>query len=56
VVVIVPTTLRPIRSPDCISSRREIPGCFNLTSSMPAATSIARSITAPEEERKIAPM
>ena len=54
-VVIVPTTLRPIRIPEINSALCEISCRFTTSSSIPEAISIARSITAPEEDKKIAP-
>ena len=52
----VPTTLRPMFMPEPMSSCFGMSGRFWRISTMPAETSMARSMTAPELERKIAPM
>jgi hypothetical protein len=52
-VVIVPITARPTAKPDATSCRRGSLGSATRTSCMAAATSMATSIIAPEEARKI---
>ena len=45
----VPVTTRPTRRPERMCSSRPIPGWRCLISSMVAAMSMARSMTAPEQ-------
>ena len=45
----VPTTARPTRRPDASAARLEMPGFCAASSAMLAATSMARSINAPED-------